>query len=350
MIPFQLHRRIPLIRRPFYQRDKAREEVVRLTRELEQVRSSDRLKAMPWYSIDLPAPLVDGRGMIFEDERRLLYTLTRDFYRGEGRIIDGGTYVGDSSLALGYGLKERNYPRTPIIDAFDLFIIDDLAVRRYWRASDAPDVSIKGGDSIRFLYDQRTASVADYIRVHEGDVTLTPWAGEPIEILFSDIDKGWHINDYILLSWFPSLIPGRSVLIQQDQVQEYHVWVAITMEMLAGHFEWIDYVKFSSAVYRPVRAISTSDVQCCLSGNISPDDMERAYLSWIERFRRQGAGRYTGWHLGMVEAGLIITYGLHVKDLDKAKHAWKVCWKRFENVPDTVSRLNEIRQVIGLEV
>jgi MFS family permease len=31
MIPFQLHRRIPLVRRPFYQRDEARREVILTT-------------------------------------------------------------------------------------------------------------------------------------------------------------------------------------------------------------------------------------------------------------------------------------------------------------------------------
>lgn len=305
-----------------------------------------RLKAMPWYSIDLPAPVADGRPMIFEDERRLLYTLARDFYRGEGRIIDGGTFIGDSSLALGFGLKDRNYPRKPVIDAFDLFILDPWAARNAWYASDGPDV--KAGDNIRSVYERRTAEIADYIVVHEGDVTTAPWNGGPIEILFSDIAKGWHINDYIVQNWFPALIPRHSVLIQQDQVQEYHPWVAITMEMLAGHFEWIDYVKNSSAVYRPLGPISISDIQCCLSGNLSPETMERAFLSWIERFRRRGAGRYTGWHLEMVEAGLVVTYALYIKDIDKARHAWEACAAKFSGDPYAMFRLNEVRQAVGL--
>lgn len=40
MIPFQLHRRLPLIRRPFYQRDQARAEASRLRQELLQERTS----------------------------------------------------------------------------------------------------------------------------------------------------------------------------------------------------------------------------------------------------------------------------------------------------------------------
>ena len=169
------------------------------------------------------------------------------------------------------------------------------------------------------------------------------WTGGPIEILFSDVSKSWSVNDYIITKWVSNLIPETGILIQQDQVQEYHVWVAITMEILADCFELIDYTKNSSMVYRLKPEVPTRTLQKSLHDNISPAEMEYYYLSFLERFRRMGMGRYQGWHLGMVEAGLAVTYGFHIGDLDKARHALRKCEEKFHDIPDTMFRLAAIK-------
>jgi predicted O-methyltransferase YrrM len=76
--------------------------------------------------------------MISTDERRLLYTLARDYYTGAGRIIDGGAYLGSSSLSLGWGLKDQCYRKEPAIDAFDTFIIDAHSIAHRFKSQDAP--------------------------------------------------------------------------------------------------------------------------------------------------------------------------------------------------------------------
>lgn len=301
------------------------------------------LRRLPWYCTDLPPQLSDGRGMIADDERRLLYVLARDYFQGEGVIIDGGTYLGDSSLALGYGLIDRQYPAKKAIHAFDLFIIDDGSAQLHLPEADKAGRIIKGGDNVQFIYENRTAAISQYIQIHAGDVTQTAWENGPIEILFCDISKSWGVNDYILQNWLPSLIPERGILIQQDQVQEHHVWVGITMEMLSDHFECLDYVKNSSMVYRLRRPIPRADLDRCLMANLSDDDLERAYLSYLEKFRSIGMGRYTGWYLGMVEVGLVVTYGFHIGDMEKARHAWAKCAEKFSHIPDTMHRLNAIK-------
>lgn len=317
-----------------------------MRRESEQPESNDirNLRRLPWYCTDLPPQLSDGRGMIADDERRLLYVLAHDYFRDEGAIIDGGTFLGDSSMALGYGLKNRGFAPKKAIHAFDLFIIDEPSAQHHLPPSDAPGHTIKGGDNIRFIYENRTREVSQYIEIHEGDVTKETWTGGPVEILFSDISKSWEINDYILQNWIPSLIPERGILIQQDQVQQYHVWVGITMEMLSDHFECLDYVRNSSMVYRLKRPIPKADITRCLSANVSTDDMERAYLGYLEKFRSVGMGRYSGWMLGMVEVGLIAVYGWHIGDMDKARHAWNAVDRKFGHIHDTRHRLDEIKR------
>jgi hypothetical protein len=282
--------------------------------------------------------------MIGVDERRMLYTLAKDYFSDSGCIIDGGAYLGSSSLALGLGLKHRNFPKRKIINAFDRFIMNEVYVQRYLDPGDPLSRGIKPGDYARFIYDRNTAAVSEYITVHDGDVTATPWSGQPIEILFVDISKSPDTNDYIITNWIPALLPEIGVLIQQDQVEQNHVWIAITMEMLIDYFEFIDYTVNCSMVYRLKRAIPTRTLERCLQKNITHQDREFYYKNFLERFRRVGMGRFTGWHLGMVELGLASLYAFHIGDIEKAKYTLNQVAKQFAHVPDTMHRLAAIWQ------
>jgi hypothetical protein len=281
--------------------------------------------------------------MIGVDERRMLYTLAKDYYSAEGRIIDGGTFTGSSSLALGIGLKDRNFPKEPVIDAFDTFIIRQPSVALL-DSSDPLSQKVKPNDNIRFLYERNVAEVSEYILIHEGDIKRTPWTEGQIEILFCDVSKSLDTNDYIITNWIPALLPETGILIQQDQVQQHHVWVAITMEILADYFEVIDYTVNSSMVYRLKHEIPRRVLDRCLTKNISPEDMEFYYSNFLERFRRFEMGRFTGWQLGMVELGLAMVYGFHIGDFEKAEFTLNEIAKKFANVPDTMARLAEIRR------
>jgi hypothetical protein len=309
--------------------------------------NSERINALrhlPWYSIEPPVDVLSGRQMVGADERRMLYTLARDYYSGAGRIIDGGTFLGSSSLALGMGLKDRNFPKKKVIDAFDWFIIDEASVRNHLDGSDLLSKNVRPGDNVRFLYERNVAEVAEYILIHEGDITHRPWNGGAIEILFSDVSKSLDANDFIITNWISALLPETGILIQQDQVQQYHVWVAITMEMLADYFEVIDYTVNSSMIYRLKHEIPVRVLERCLNKNVSHDDMEYYYTSFLERFRRMGMGRFKGWPLGMVELGLAVVYGFHIGDVDKARHTLDQIAGKFSNVPDTMVRLAEIKK------
>jgi hypothetical protein len=180
--------------------------------------------------------------------------------------------------------------------------------------------------------------------VHEGDLTKIKMRTEPIEIIFSDVSKRWALNDYIIENWLRALIPETDILIQQDQIQEYHVWVAITMGIMQEYFELIDYVMYSSIVYRLKREIPERVIQKCLSKNITAAEIEYYYSNWVDRFRRMGMGRYKGWTLGMVELGLAVTYGFHIGDLDKARYVLHTCEQKFQGIPDTMSRVAAIKK------
>jgi hypothetical protein len=65
--------------------------------------------------------------MLSIDERRLLYILARDYFRGDGAIIEAGCFLGGSTIALAAGVTEnqRQHRRTRPIETRDLFDLDD---------------------------------------------------------------------------------------------------------------------------------------------------------------------------------------------------------------------------------
>ena len=75
------------------------------------------------------------------------------------------------------------------------------------------------------------------------------------QILFIDIAKSWSLNDVIVDQFFPNLVPGRSVVVQQDLVFSLYPWLALTMEHLHEEFQPVAFVEYNSVVYlcrRPV--------------------------------------------------------------------------------------------------
>jgi hypothetical protein len=377
--PFSLHRRIPYVRRPFFQRDLAlaqRDAAIAerdmalnelaAKRAIENTvnpafvepdvalneapavhvrehafHSYDSLKRLPWYSINEVPDVGSGQWMISPDERRLLYTLAKDYYSGTGRIVDGGSFLGSSAFALGQGLRDRAYTPVPVIDAFDLFLIDAHSIQHHLAGADG--AKVKPGDDVRYIFERNTSAISQYIDVHQGDIRAKPWSKGPIEIIFNDLSKGWSTNDYIITNWLPALIPGRGILIQQDQLQEWHVWLSISMEILSEYFEFIDFVHNCSMVYRLLRPIPESALRQCLRANLTPEQMIHYYTRFLDRFRRVGMGRYSDWHLGMAEAGLVVTTGLHAGERDRALGLLRSCEQKFRNIPDTLSRLATIR-------
>ena len=85
------------------------------------------------------------------------------------------------------------------------------------------------------------------------------------------------INDFLARQFFPMLIPGRSIVIQQDYVHPTCPWLAVTMEYLAEYFEPVAYVPGNSMVYAVSKAIPVEAVD---GGVISalPDDTKRTLM------------------------------------------------------------------------
>jgi hypothetical protein len=225
----------------------------------------------PWRDEDrVPAETLAIEGMITPEEKRLLYWLARERFRGEGAIIDAGSYLGASTTALAAGLRDREWPQDdPPIVAYELFEINQPMLPFL-----PDDPRFELGGSFRPRFDDNVAGFEPWIEVIAGDITEHPWNRGPIEIAFIDVAKGWELNDFVTSAFFANLIPGRSIVVQQDYVGEHYPWIHITMARLASHFELLDMFEIGSAVYLLKESIPTEKLSVRTS-ELDPGEMLR---------------------------------------------------------------------------
>ena len=77
----------------------------------------------------------------------------------------------------------------------------------------------------------------DQVRLHPGDIREKGWGDDPIEILIVDAAKHADTGDHIAETFFPHLIPGRSLVVHQDFLNHRQPWIAVQMALFADYFE-----------------------------------------------------------------------------------------------------------------
>jgi hypothetical protein len=243
----------------------------------------------PWRDAVLPPDAVGIRTMLSKMERRLLYSLARDYASPEAAIVDAGSFLGGSTAALLAGVRDRTETwRGPPVESYDLFRVDGYMVPKFFW--DDPHVRL--GDSFRSRFDEHVARFEVPHVVHEGDITRIGWSGDPIDILFLDVLKSWEINDAVLRDFFPSLIPGRSVIVHQDYGWGDTPWIAISVELMRESLPLIDWMEWGSHVFF-VESELPADL---LERGVGDLELDRK-LELLE----QAAGHAEGWVQGMLE-------------------------------------------------
>jgi len=248
------------------------------------------LRSRPWAGEPIPKAVWDHPTMLSYDERALLYVLARDYVRGDGAIIDAGCFLGGSTIALAAGLAEN--PRAAgsrPIQTYDLFDVEATYKDDYPTLLDG----IAVGASMRPRFEALLGPLLELVAVNAGDICQRRWSGEPVEVLFIDICKSWAINDHVTREFFPALIPGHSVVVQQDLVHEWLPYLHITMGLFADSFALVDSVPFCSAVYLNTRTVPITAIPNNLRDEI-PDERK------LELFDRTAA-LFSGVDRGVVE-------------------------------------------------
>lgn len=189
----------------------------------------------PWRDLNLnPDEINPVSSMIVPDESFYLHWLTREYYQGNGEIVDGGPLLGGSTLALASGLAQNAnvQQKEKRIHSYDLF-----TYFTGFKDSILPESDLKEGDSLYPLFQENTKAYENYIQSTPGDILDSRWIGEPIEIFFIDLAKSWQINNHLIKEFFEYLIPNRSIVIQQDYFHYYCYWIHLTMQHLSPYFK-----------------------------------------------------------------------------------------------------------------
>jgi hypothetical protein len=246
---------------------------------------SQWLAQRPWKASSPPAEVLDYPSMLLPEERQLLFLLGREL-RGEGAIVDAGCFLGGSTCALAHGLAANprwNPDDRRVIHSYDLFALDAGTKAAYPALVEDLEV----GASLRATFDQLIGTVSDYVNVHEGDITDVAWTGGPVEVLFIDVAKTWDTNDHVMRQFFPSLIPYRSVVVQQDFVHEWLPHIPVAMGLLDDAFAFAGFASPSSALYVPTRQIDPEELPVSLQTDIADRDklacFDRACVPFAEQ-------------------------------------------------------------------
>jgi len=264
---------------------------------------NDNLRTLvrrPWRDVPLPPDATGIPTMLSKLERRLLYSLARD-YAGEGAIVDAGSFLGGSTAALLAGVRDRPEPWSgPPVASYDLFQVDEYMVPKFF----ADDRSVQLGDSFRPRFDAHVARFGDVPHVvHEGDITKLGWSDGPIDVLFLDIVKSWEINDAVLRDFFPSLVPGRSVIVHQDYGWGDTPWIPVTVELMRESLVLLDWMEWGTHVFFVAEELPAE----LLGYGVAGLELDRKV-----QLLEDAARRAEGWVLGMLE----ISRALLIADRD----------------------------------
>lgn len=227
---------------------------------------AERLRGNPWDDRGFEVPPVVERvpSMLTHHEKRMLYWATTNAYEAEGLILDQGAFLGGSAMCFAAALRNRGFSST-LIHSYDRFRLGPFE-RQAWFPEGGPP-----GDITRPLYDDNLRGFHDLICVHEGDILFESWQGEPVEILFVDVAKSAQIWDHVVTTFFPSLLPGRSLLILQDYLfDKTGPWHHVVMEKFAGHFSLIGDTGVNSVLFQYHGGLTPAIIEAAAWGRIDP--------------------------------------------------------------------------------
>lgn len=200
-----------------------------------------------WRDVSLPEAVTATHTMLYYEEQQMLFALARDHFKNEGSIVDAGCFLGGSTVALAAGLLEnprfKANPREQVIHSYDLFEVEPWAIGHHLPADTALDRNLLHDWAIN------VTPFADVLAVHPGDIREQP-APDNIEILFIDVAKNVDVNEHMAQAYFPHLIPGHSIVIQQDYLyEEWNGWIHILMEWYSDYFEMVGSTERNSVAF-----------------------------------------------------------------------------------------------------
>ncbi|ABV91973.1 hypothetical protein Dshi_0224 [Dinoroseobacter shibae DFL 12 = DSM 16493] len=199
--------------------------------------------------------------MLAPEERQFYYWAARDWARGEGALVDLGAFAGGSTARLAAGAAAAGHGA--VIHAYDRFTAKEQTKANVLYAAGVPPFE---GRDILPLAQEFLAPWAAQTRFHVGHIPDLGWPGGRIELLAVDAAKIATTTDLIAAAFLPHLIPGRSLVIQQDFLHWSQPWLPAQMWRLRDHL-------------RPVAFARRDTVAFLCTAPITPEALEGARIA-----------------------------------------------------------------------
>jgi len=243
--------------------------------------------ARPWEAVaasDLGAALAVPT-MLTPEEGRLYHWLGRRV-AGDGAVVDLGAYAGGSAARLlaGLALAGRANP----VHSYDRFRSSRMFWARYMPGEPLPETD---DADLLPVVQRHLAPWKGRFTLHVGDIAGTRWTDGPIEILSVDAAKGSALADHIAGQFFPALVPGRSILVQQDYLMAVQPWLCAQMVALRSQFLPLAHVPKVGLVFLCVAPVTSEALTLAQVDSLTDGKL-------MSRVREAAA-----WHEGMVGRG-----------------------------------------------
>jgi hypothetical protein len=266
------------------------------------------LASRPWDGahFEVPPAVANVPGMLWSQERRMLYWLALHDYTGAGVITDMGAYLGASAICFAAALRERAF-KDRWIHTFDLFKLGESGAERSQFPGDPP-----ADMRTRAVFEDHLRDYLDLIVVHEGDILGERWGDRAIELMFVDIAKSHRVMDHLLLTFFPALMPSQSLVILQDYLWgTTGPWHHVVMEKLTDYFDYVVDTDVASVVFRLRTEIPPDALEACLYMNIPRPERLELIDRAIEKLDTPQKQQYLLDNRRLITTGQDETWGLH---------------------------------------
>ncbi|ELS05404.1 hypothetical protein Xen7305DRAFT_00051480 [Xenococcus sp. PCC 7305] len=226
----------------------------------------------------LPHQINNVLSMLTHKEKKHLYKIASIYFKNEGLMFDAGLFFGASTLCFGKGLQNNpNFkivtPKIKPIQSFEMGTCTSYSANLINELY--PDLlEIRAGDNFLPFLRKNIQSVNSLSHLHEGDI-VTKMQYLPdytYEVVFLDVLKNSDINDAVIKKVFPQMIPGRTILIQQDFVHEWLPFIHVSMGYLKDYFELL-FTCSASAFYLNIKPVPKDILNCSFYQDFEPDEL-----------------------------------------------------------------------------
>ena len=184
------------------------------------------LSAKPWEGYPVPDRIYMPHGMVGFEERRMLYWLGAEQSSGAGTVVDAGAYLEHRHSPWAPACSSSNMPPRHVrwfIPMTALSPMTNTSGTTYRGAS----TRFRKGTTTRFEF--QTALHADRIVAHRGDF-IEPRPRPRRSKSCSSMSPNRGAQSPSGRALLTRLIPGKSVVVQQDFYQAWYPYIPITME------------------------------------------------------------------------------------------------------------------------